>query len=406
MSEITLGTATADDWDEIYRMFSAALNIDGDPGSSAADRQLFEPDRTLVARRDDRIVGTIGAVTRQVAIPGGVIPAAHSGHGAVAATARRRGVLTRLLHRHMADARDLGESISVCWASEGRIYQRYGYALAIRRMGLTIDNREAGVPAAADDGAVVDGTPAELRDVLVKTYDEVYAGRPGWSERTAKHWDHRLADPPYMRGGATALRAIIHEGDHGVDGYALWRATGAWTDSGPAGEVVVEELATTTPEAYTALWRFLTTVDLTRTTRIWSVSVDEPLLYWVGEPRRTSARVSDGIWARVLNVPQALAARRYAAPVDVVIEVRDEILTANTGRWRLTGSPDAAACAATSGGADLVCDIRALGAAYLGGASLTALAGAGLVREVTPGALAAATTAFGWHRPPSAFEIF
>lgn len=406
MGDITLESASADDWDEIHEMFSAALNFDPNPAGSAADRQLFEPDRTLVARRDGRIVATIGAVTRRIAIPGGVIDAAHSGRGAVAATARRQGLLTRLLHRHMADARELGESISVCWASEGRIYQRYGYALAVRRVGLALDTREAGVPVTSGAGALADGSPEELRDVLVKTYDEAYAQRPGWSERTSAHWDYRLADLPHMRGGATALRAITHEGEQGIDGYALWRATGDWTDTGPVGEVRVEELVATTAEAYAELWRFLTTIDLTRTTRIWSCSVDEPLFYWVGEPRKLSATVSDGLWVRVLNVPQALAARRYAAPVDVVIEVRDAVLPGNTGRWRLTGAPGSATCVATDDDADLRCDIRALGAAYLGGASLTALAGAGLVTELTPGSLAAATTAFGWHRPPSAFEIF
>lgn len=406
MSEITLGTATADNWDEIHEMFSAALNFDVDPAGSAADRQLFEPDRTLVARRDGRIVGTIGAVTRRLAIPGGVVAAAHSGRGAVSSTARRQGVLTRLLHRHMADARALGEAVSVCWASEGRIYQRYGYALAVRRVGLAIDTREVVVPVAGGDGALTDGTPAELRDVLVKTYDEVYTQRPGWSERAAKHWDRLLADPPHMRGGATALRALIHEGPDGVDGYALWRATGEWTDSGPAGEVRVEELVATTTAAYTDLWRFLTTVDLTRTTRIWSCAVDEPLFYWVGEPRRMAARVSDGLWARVLNVPKALAERRYAAPVDLVIEVADAVLPENTGRWRLTGSPEAASCDSTTAVPDLVCDIRALSAAYLGGASMTSLAAAGLVTEHTPGSLAAATTAFTWPQPASAFEIF
>ena len=55
---------------------------------------------------------------------------------------------------------------------------------------------------------------------------------------------------------------------------------------------------------------------------------------------------------------------------------------------------------------DLACDIRALGAAYLGGTSLDALATAGRVREVRPGTLATASIAFGWHRVPSAIEVF
>jgi len=56
--------------------------------------------------------------------------------------------------------------------------------------------------------------------------------------------------------------------------------------------------------------------------------------------------------------------------------------------------------------ADLVCDIRSLSTVYLGDVQLSSLAAAGLVRERRPGALAAATAAFGWHRAPSAIEVF
>jgi hypothetical protein len=34
------------------------------------------------------------------------------------------------------------------------------------------------------------------------------------------------------------------------------------------------------------------------------------------------------------------------------------------------------------------------------------LAAAGRVRELTPGALAGASAAFGWHRLPAAIEVF
>ncbi|GIH66876.1 MULTISPECIES: GNAT family N-acetyltransferase [Microbispora] len=403
---ITIEVPTSDDWDGIYRMFSAAINIDGDPMSSAAERELFEPDRSLVARRDGEIVGTLGCTTRNIAVPGGVVPAAHGCRGAVSPTARRQGVLTRMMRRHFEDARALGEPIALCWASEGRIYHRYGYGLAIRRLGLNIETREVAIPRGAARGRLVEASPADVRDDLVKLYDQVQAQRPGWSERSAKHWDYLLAELPAFRAGATALRAIVHEGDHGFDGYALWRATGAWTESGPCGEVRVVEVVATTPQAYTDLWTFLLTVDLTRSAQVWSCSVDEPLFYWVGEPRRMSARMNDGMFIRIVDLPAALAARRYAAPVDVVIEVEDAFMPVNAGRWRLTGSPDSASCVATTDEPDLVCDIRALGAAYLGGASLTSLAGAELVRETRPGALAAADVAFRWPQAPSAFEIF
>jgi predicted acetyltransferase len=134
--------------------------------------------------------------------------------------------------------------------------------------------------------------------------------------------------------------------------------------------------------------------------------VDEPLLFMVNEPRRIAARQADALWVRILDVPGALAARRYAAEIDLVIDVTDELIPENTGRWRLSGSLDGARCESTVDPADLSCDIQSLGAAYLGGTPLASLAATGLVREHRPGALAAAATAFGWYQTPSSIEVF
>ena len=107
-----------------------------------------------------------------------------------------------------------------------------------------------------------------------------------------------------------------------------------------------------------------------------------------------------------MDLPAALAARRNATDVDVVLEVTDAEIPENAGRWRLRGSPSSASCEATTDEPDLRCDIRVLGAAYLGRQALYALGGAGLVDEVRPGALATASTALGWYRAPSSIEVF
>ena len=103
---------------------------------------------------------------------------------------------------------------------------------------------------------------------------------------------------------------------------------------------------------------------------------------------------------RLVDVDRALAARRYPAPIDLVLEVRDEFCPWNAGRWRLTGHPAGAHCARTDRDPDLVLGIEELGAAYLGGTALGTLHAAGRVREVSPGAVTLASTAFGWPVPP------
>ena len=98
----------------------------------------------------------------------------------------------------------------------------------------------------------------------------------------------------------------------------------------------------------------------------------------------------------MVNLPVALAARRYSGELDVVLEVRDELCPWNAGRWRLNAGPDHAECAPSTDPAAFALDVRELGAAYLGSVSLTALAAAGLVTVSDPDALAAAARAFSW----------
>ena len=137
--------------------------------------------------------------------------------------------------------------------------------------------------------------------------------------------------------------------------------------------------------------------------------VDDPLLFQLADPRRARPRLTDALWVRIIDVPGALTRRRYSAPADVVIEVRDDLLPANAGRWRLTtagSAPDGggleASCvpAPASAAPDVVLDVRELGAAYLGGTTLGALATAGLVTEGRFGAVRQLSTALSWDPAP------
>ena len=139
---------------------------------------------------------------------------------------------------------------------------------------------------------------------------------------------------------------------------------------------------------------------------------DDPLLLLLVDQRRAKPRLNDNVWVRLLDLPVALTGRRYSAPLDVVLEVTDARLPANAGRWRLTTDergPDGAWSASvvrTGADADLAIDVRELGAAYLGGRSIAAQAGAGLVVEQTHGAVQAAAAAFAWPVAPVCSWVF
>lgn len=403
---LTLRTATADDHPGIADLLAHAFGEELPEEEIARDRAVFEPERDHVIVDGDEIVGNAGVYTRRLTVPGATVDCAHVTLVSVSATYRRQGLLGRLMRAQLADARRRGEPVASLWASEGAIYQRFGYGMAAPRLGLEIEAQRVRLNAPAGDGTLRQARPEAVRDELASLYERLRPAHPGWSDRSAPWWDYLLSDPAPSLHGATKRRALLHQGPDGLDGYALWRVKSEWDHAGPRGIVLVNELVAETPEAYAALWRFLLGVDLTHSARYTFASLDEPLLYLASEPRRLGGRFGDGLWVRIVDVPAALSARRYAAPVDLVLAVEDPLIPENTGRWHLNGSPEKATCERTDRPADLAVDLSGLGAAYLGGTALGALAAAGRVREQTRDALVAASAGFGWHRAPVAIEVF
>jgi predicted acetyltransferase len=406
-SSVHLRAATPDDLDAISDLMELVFLESPTESRRAAEQSIIETDRSMVADHDGRVVGHTTALTRDLTVPGAVVPAAHVTAVGVAPTHRRRGILTQLMRRQLEDLAAGGrESIAVLWASESAIYPRFGYGPASSRLSLEITSREVHLtaPAATPPGGRLRLIkPAAASEELEAVYERVRAERVGFSSRGEKWWKYLLTEHNDEHGEQTGPRGVLYEDERGPAGYAIWRAEGKWSDWGPDGVVGVRELVADGPEAYDAIWRFLLGIDLTRTVRFWTAAVDEPVQYLVDDPRRLGRRDLDGHWIRILDLPAALEARQYATALDTVVEVTDPLLPGNQGRWRLSGGPDKATCTRTDDAPDFACSITELGAAYLGGTSLAALAAAGRVRRLT-GNLP--SVAFGWHRQPNPIEVF
>ena len=378
--------------------------------SSSEDRELedaiAEPERSLVADDAGRVVGHTTIRTRELTVPGAVLPAAHVTGVGVAPTHRRRGLLKALMHRQLGDVAAAGtEPVAVLWASETAIYPRFGYGPAAARMQLDVMTREVHLtaPPAPAAGRLRLVEPVAAVGELAAIYDRLRPARVGWSSRTGPWWRNLLNELDDKRGGGSALHGVIYDGPAGPAGYAIWRTEDRWDAHGPDARVQVREVVADGVEAYRALWGLLLGVDLARRATFDFAAVDEPLQYLVDEPRRLGRGYSDALWVRLIDLPGALAARRYATEVDVVVEVTDPLLAGNTGRWRLTGGPEKATCVSTGEPADFACTVTELGAVYLGGTSLAALAAAGRVQRLTDVLPAAA---FGWDREPNPIEVF
>ncbi|KOV64971.1 GNAT family N-acetyltransferase [Streptomyces sp. MMG1121] len=386
-------------WDHLARAFGGTAAAE----ERALDRSLTEFGRSLVARDGAEIVGTAGAISFRMTVPGGAeVPVAGVTMVSVAATHRRRGVLTSMMRRQLDDVRALGEPLAVLFASEPAIYGRFGYGAATLQLAAEIDTSRVSLalPAGTEDTRVRYAEPAEVLAECEAVYAALVPGRPGMLARQPGWERVALLDPESEREGASALQCVVAEREGRVTGYARFRTKMGWGPSGHDGTVTLEGLAALDPATGAALWRFLFGLDLMTTLSVRARPVDDAWQYLVDDIRRCRTSVRDGAQVRLVDVGRALSARTYQAPLDVVFEVEDAFCPWNAGRWRLTGDTKGASCERTTDAADLALSVRELGAAYLGGVSLLSLAAAGRVREVRPGSLTEASVAFSSSVPP------
>lgn len=388
-----------EEWDDWYGSLVRAFGgVPEATEETALFRELTRTERSIGVREDGAWVGTAGAFDFRLTVPGGAaVAAAGVTMVSVAATHRRRGVLTSMMRRQLDDVRSWGEPVAVLTASEPAIYGRFGYGAATFQVNAEIDTDRVrlSVPPGTDDVRLAYAAPAEVLAACEAVFARLVPGRPGMLARQPG-WDRlALLDPEKDRDGASPLQCVVARRDGEVTGYARFRVRPDWESAGPKGTVVLDELAGLDAATEAALWRFLFDVDLTSTLTARGRPVDEAWQYQVSDIRRCRPTLRDALYVRLVDVGAALAARTYRVPVDVVFEVEDDFCPWNAGRWRLSGDTKGASCERTSDAADLALSVRELGAAYLGGVGLAPLAAAGRVRELRSGALAEASVAFG-----------
>jgi predicted acetyltransferase len=316
-----------------------------------------------------------------------------------------------MMRFHLEAVRERGELVSALHAAEAAIYGRFGYGMASSWLTLTLGRGTAlrNVPGSEDLVARFETADLDRHgDLVADLYDRARADRPGWTSRPRPALREALFHlPESMRKEYDRQRLLTVRDKAGeVRAYALFLRKMEWTDTGPDYTVTLREAVALDAPAAHALWSRLLDLDLVSKVVARRRPVDDALLELLVDVRGAGVKLADGLWVRLVDLPGALAARRYQAPVDVVLDVRDDLLPDNAGRWRLEGGPDGARCERTDAEPDLALDVRDLGAAYLGGRTLAALAKAGLVTVHRPAALYPAATAFGWPVAPYSGWLF
>lgn len=407
MSDLEVRAVAEEEWPGFVETVQIAFGGLPSPGDEAPEKRAWPIERSVAAFDAGAAVGCAGSFPFELTVPGCTsVPAAGVTWVAVRPTHRRRGVLSSVMRGQLEATRDQGESVAVLLASESVIYGRYGYGLATTQVDYEIPRPHARFRRdVAEPAGVVRlvTDEADIRRLLPDIHERVRRQQPGDVSRSEGWWTRFFGGG---KGGSQYGPRIhlFYEDEAGeVQGFAYYRIRSKTERSLETGWTVgVQGHGAVTLDAYVALWRFVFSIDLSATILAGLRPTDELLLHLLDDPRRFAAtRSIDYLWCRTVDVGPALAARRYAIEGSVVVEVRDPVCPWNDGRWRLDGGPDGATCvrgdAAT---ADLTMSAAELGAAYLGGTRLAALAAARRVDEHTPGAVATADLMFAQARAP------
>jgi predicted acetyltransferase len=391
--------------DRAFMMIGQYFGLETGLGeSSVRFERLLPTERMLAAWDGDEIVGGTAALPFRLSVPGGSVACSGTSVVGVSPTHRRRGVLRAMMQAHLGDARERGETVAALWASDEGIYGRFGYGRAGFVGEITLP-REYGAFGAtlAPRGRARLVEAEEAANLLPPVWDELAKRRPGMILRSREWWEDRtLSDPSGHRYGAGPKRFVLLEDGEAPVGYAVYRHRFDSEGGSPAGKLVVVEAVAAEPDAMAAVWRYLLDIDWVAATTASLLPPDHPLFFLLAQPRRMRYRMGDGLWLRLLDVGEALAARTYPGDGEVVLDVRDELCPWNERRW-LVGSGRAEP---TNEAADLSLGVSALGAAYLGGVRLASLALSGEVVELRPGALERADGIFRHGLHPWCPEIF
>jgi predicted acetyltransferase len=373
-----------------------------DPNSPRAAQQadvltrIWDPARAWGVRDRGRWVATLRTEERSLSVPGvddetNDVRVDALTNVTVAATHRRQGLMSRMLGGSLAAARARGDAISVLIAAEWPIYGRFGYAPATLSANYAFHRSRPGANCSGDPTRVRQVEREEVGDVAPAVYSAARRQHAGQIDRDRGWWDRALGREGYPLPDKLPYNWFVHEGDDGPDGLLSWKATGVGFDLiPPLATIEVRHLASTSDTAYRNLWAYLSGIDSTDQISLANRSVDEPAR-WLLRDARTLVMTQhvDFLWLRLLDVPSALAARRYAASDDVVLEVIDDDAGGSaSGRYRLSARGDEVECRRTDQDADLEITQRALASIYLGGFRLRELLPSGVAREHRPGALA------------------
>lgn len=359
---------------------------------------------SLAAWDGDRCVGHVGAFRLDTTVPGGArVKTSGVTRVGVLPTHTRRGLLTSMMRQLLIEARGEGAALASLRASEGVIYERYGFAIAGEGAAVKVTTRSMGPVRSPAEGKITILSGEEFLDVVPPLYDRCARRRVGSVSRPQFFWPRILGDAISVK--KPSFVAVHHDPAGCPDGYVHYDVRWAeQTDGSELGAGELHELFGADPAIERALWAYLLDIDLITTWKADNRPIDEAIRFAVRDTRAYKVHERwDEQWLRILDVDEAISARSYrACNRTVAVQVTDPLFAANEGTWRIGADGGDR----TDDEPDLSVAIGSMSAAYLGGTTWRELADAGHVEVRRETAVDDADTLFAQRPAPFCGTFF
>ncbi|HVP39362.1 MAG TPA: GNAT family N-acetyltransferase [Candidatus Saccharimonadales bacterium] len=316
-----------------------------------ADHPTTDLKDRLLLELDGRPAGALMMIPFHVWLAGARFQMGGIAGVAVSPEARRAGVAQALMQEALRAMRARGDSLSMLYPFRHDFYRRYGYGLVGERH--IFDLPPAALPQ-YEARRQVRALRREEYPRVHECYARLMKSQNSWLERTRKMWARRLKD------AETRVLGVEREGeeDGELAGYCVCEHR-TW-DGRPCLEVT--DYAAESESALRAILGMLSALR----DQLWMVRIfaapDEHFAARLVEPQEpirsdmalmagfsSAGRLGYGYMARVLDLPAALATRRYepCEPLVAAITVRDASLSGGAARAVLSLGPAGGAPAKT-----------------------------------------------------------
>ncbi|WIM88013.1 GNAT family N-acetyltransferase [Candidatus Mycobacterium wuenschmannii] len=407
-NDIVVRHPNENDWDAVYANQARTFGDPIDAASIEAWKQRVKLEDILIAEDiadpdDPFIVGTTIVYRTLLTVPGGArLRAAWLTMTAVASTHQGRGVWAQLSLKGLEILIERGYPIVCGVPTQTEMYDNVGAGVASYSQKLVIDRRSATLRNPPEAYHTRELNAAQARHVLPEIYERWCTATNGAVQRTDAWWNDSLEDRPTQRGNGSVLNCTTHP-----DGFLTYRVVGQSTHAfrPPLGSTVVEDFCAVTDEAHTELLAALLTLEMFDHISI-DAPLDDALPLKLTDLRAAEVdAVSDWLWVRINDVPEALGARGYMADADVALEVVDP-LDLSGGRFLLQVRDGAGKCLPHEGPADIEISLADLGTIYTGAHRPSELVRAGRITELREGAMHILDDIFRVQRVPFCNTLF